>query len=243
MKMKGLPFYIIIIAIISSALLFSACNSGQTISEQSVLIDQTEDTFLVKPDQSHHKNLFELKDDLWSGKRFRVIAINDVDFNPVFQAEILPACEYLSNYYKRKRELTNFYVEVDSALGKVLENSAGKTSSSIYIPLTMELNRLFQSKADEKTLVIYSDLMEHTSLISFYEKAVLKLMNTNPDSLRKILEQEGNLPDLSSIQIHIVYQPRDANESAVFRQVADFYQDWFESKGAKVNIGANLIGQ
>lgn len=224
------------------AMLFQSCTKQFPI-EQSVLIDLTEDSFLVKPDAQQHKKLFTGGNELWSGFNFRISAITDVVYNPVHEASIPPACELTSNRYSRKKQLKSFYSQVDSAFKTVLDTPPGKTRSSIYFPMAMEVNRLFKSRAQRKILVAYTDLMEHTSMVSFYDKNILNLIKNDPDSVRRILETEALLPDLSGIAIYFVYQPRNAAESMVFLTVSEFYRNWLESMGAKVVIGANFLGQ
>lgn len=233
----------IIIGIIAVAMLFQSCTNEQYSVEQSVLVDLTEDSFLVKPNAEAHKKLFENNRGLFDGFRFRVMAITDVEYNPVYESSVAPTCELISNLYNRKKEMKVFYAKNDSAMKTVLETTAGKTKSSIYFPMVMELNRLSKANARRKILTIYSDLNEHTALVSFYDKKILNLLKSEPEAVRRILEAEVSLNDLSGIEIFFVYQPREAKESADFRTISAFFKNWLEEKGAKVSISGNLSSQ
>lgn len=233
---------ILIIALLSIAavFMFQSCSDNNYDTDASVLFDRT-DSFLARPDTNAIKKLFPMENSLWHGYRFHLMTLSDVDFNPTYEAEIAPACEYLSNLYGRKDEAQVFYKSIDSAFSKALAQPEGKPHSSLYIPLAIELKRLSQSTARRRMLAAYSDLMENTSVISFYKAGNFKLLKENPDSVKKIFENEIPLPNLSGIEIHFVYEPKDEQQNDLFRAVSGFYKAWLENKGAKVNIEANLI--
>ncbi len=239
--MKTTTISIAILGIMLSMLLVS-CNNNNTYSiEATVIVDQTEDTFLAKPDLNAIKQLFPADSDPWQGYYFRMLAITDVDYNPVFQAEIAPACEYLSNSYDRNDEVQKFFLEIDSAFQKTNAVPSGKTRSSIYIPLARELKHLSESTAKRRVLIVYSDFMEYSFLTDFYKKTMLEKMEDNPETIQQMLEKAAPLPDLKGIEIKIIYQPRNNAESKQFDIVSGFYKNLLESKGATVTIGANLI--
>lgn len=224
-----------------SLLLYSCNTTNYYEVEESVMIDQTENTFLAKPDKEAIKQRLAADKDVWQGIFFSMTAITDVDFNPVYQAEISPACEYLSNSYDRKDQAQNFFSEVDSAFQKTNSIPSGKIRSSIYLPLARELKHLSESTAKRRVLIIYSDLMEYSFLADFYKKTMLEKIQTNPVEIQQMLGKASPLVDLKGIEVIIIYQPRDNGESKQFDIVSGFYKKLLESKGAKVTIGANLI--
>lgn len=227
-----------IFGVIAISLFFQSCTGQPYSVEQSVLVDLT-DSFLAKPDVEMHRKLFENKD-VWNGYRFRISTITDINYNAAQGADIAPDCKYLSNIFKRKKKMKIFYEEMDSAFASILQTPSGKTKSTVYFPMTLELSRLSKSEAQRKILTVYSDLMEHSSLVSFYDKKIVQMLKESPDSVKKVLETQISLPNLSGIDVYFVHEPRNAEESNVFFIVSGFFKKWFESQGAKVNIGANF---
>ncbi|MBI4946488.1 MAG: hypothetical protein HY840_08820 [Bacteroidetes bacterium] len=219
---------------------FYSCNTNAYSVSETVMLDKT-DSFLAVPDSTAVRNSFHTSTDLWQGYEFRLLMLSDVDFNSVHEANLAPACEYISNYYDRTDESKMFLLKIDSAFEKVKSVPSGRNYSSLYLPIAVELKRLSESTAKRRILVVYSDLMENTSLISFYKSEKFQLIKTNPNSVRRILESEIPMPDLKGIEVYLIYQPQNNYDSELFREVSGFYKKWLESKGAKVNIGANLI--
>ena len=54
-------------------------------------------------------------------------------------------------------------------------------------------------------------------------------------------EAQSKLPTLAGITVYLIYQPKDANDDAVYHVVSNFYKQLLESKGATVRIEANLL--
>ncbi|MBI4931421.1 MAG: hypothetical protein HY841_11700 [Bacteroidetes bacterium] len=241
MTTKTLASILITLLLASAALfMFQSCSSNYYAIDESVLIDKT-DSFLASPDSTVIKNLFDASSALWQGYRFRLLTLSDVDYNSVYEASLSPACEYLSNVYAREDESTAFLSKIESAFAKVKSIPSGRNYSSLYLPMAKELKRLSESAARRRILIVYSDLMENTSAISFYKADNLQLLETNQDSVKKILESEIPLPDIKNIEVHFIYQPKDNKENELFREVSGFYKKWLENKGARVTIEANLI--
>jgi len=241
MTMKTLTSILIILLLASAGLfMFQSCSTNYYENDESILIDKT-DTFLASPDSTTIKNSFETDNGLWHGYMFRMLTLSDVDYNSVYEADFPPACEYLSNVYDREDEEKIFFGKIDSAFAKVKSVPPGKNHSSLYVPIATELKRLSESTAKRKTLIVYSDLMENSSLISFYKDENFQLLKLNPDSVKKLFENEITMPVLSGIDAYLIYQPKDNKENELFKEVSGFYKKWLESKGARVNVEANLI--
>lgn len=238
-----LKISLIPLGIIGIALLFQSCANPQVTIEESILVDKTEDSFQVVPEIEPHLKLFEENSNLWEGKRFRISVITDVGYTRFEEATMTPACEMLSSLPERRKESKAFREKMVMAMDTVNKLPAGKTKSVVFFPIGKELIRLTKSEAERKILVAYTDLFENTSQISFYDKKILDLLRTDSDSLKRILEIETPLPDLSGIEIYIVNEPRNTAESADFQTVSHFFRTWLESKNAKVTIGASLSFQ
>ena len=82
--------------------------------------------------------------------------------------------------------------------------------------------------------------MENDLQESLYSKEQLKQLKNSPEVFREKLESRKSLPDLSGIEIHIVFLPKDKEDDNEFQIVSDFYRKMLEAKGARVFISANL---
>ena len=61
-----------------------------------------------------------------------------------------------------------------------------------------------------------------------------------PETIETIFEKKAVLPSLVGIEVYLIYQPTTAENDATYRVVSEFYKTLLESKGATVNISANL---
>jgi len=236
--MKTIITIILIVFIcgVSTAVYFS--NSNQTI-EVSVLRDVTE-LHLSQPMANEILPLYGLDIQKWSGGDFHFANISDVSYNQTKEAHLTTANQWLSNEYDRTKQVKLFYSSITQILTDAQKDTIGRWHSSIYVPLANELNRLSQSTSKRRILLVYSDLMENDLSLSFYNKRTLSLLASNPGVVRKQLESIASLNNLSGIEIHLLYQPPNAESDMQFKIVSGFYKQLLESKGATVSISANL---
>lgn len=209
--------------------------------EITVAVDRTGSHSVSMPGRETIKQAAEVKNELWSGYLVHLVTLSDVDLNKVYEVKIEPEFRFTANEYARKKKMENFRQELDTAIDKLLSEPAGRPSSSLYVPVMGTLERLSASKAKNKRLVVFSDLLEESSLVKFDEKKTLTLLRQKPDSIAAILEKEAPVPSLNGIEIYMIYEPVNSTDSDQHRIISNFYKKIFEQKGAKVFIGANLI--
>jgi len=231
---------IVLLAMGALTLLYSCNSTNEYKVIASLMIDKTEVFLLAQPDADAIKQLLPADKDNWQGYRFRQQIISDVNDNPIYQEDLAPSCEYLSNIYDKTDEVQKFFLGIDTALQKTKSVSLGKTRSSIYAPMVKELNHLAESEAKHKVLVIYSDMMENSYLSNFYEKSIIKELQNTPEEIQQQFEKAVSIGDLKGIEIYIIYQASNNEESRVFTIVSKFYKKLLEDKGAKVSITANI---
>lgn len=216
--------------------------SNASITEISVLRDST-DSLLSEVSADAIFRQYRLFDDEndneWNGSRFRYQTISDVSYNKVTEAILLPESFWLGNNLDRDKKIEKFRTEVFKPFSEK-GKSGSKSHSSVYLPIARELRHLSESNSTIKRIFIYSDLMEHTQELSFYNEPVLGLLYSHPDSIIKTLSERFALPSLTGIQIHLVYQPANVEADRTFRIVSEFYAKMLEAKGAKVFIEANI---
>lgn len=236
--MKTLTYIAIILITIVAVFYFTA--EKPTKTEVVLIFDRT-DKFLSSPDGNEILSLYDLKANPNRGATFRLVQITDVDYTPTIEANMPPFTTFGGSQITRVTDRAKFQAEIKNALSSLNAKNQSKAYSSIYAPLVRELARLKESTADTKILLLYSDLMENTDFVSFYSSPTLALVKTKPDTIRDLLGKQAPIPDLTGIEIHIIYEPKDHSENSVFTSVSHLYKSMLEAKGAKVLIGANLM--
>lgn len=215
-----------------------ACTIQPPTKEVAVLRDITDKHF-AQPNTEEISRLYDFEKGKWNSAKFRLSNISDVSYNPANEASIEAENEWLGNEFVREKKIKKFNGEVNIILGDSANEKNGKPNSSVYLPIIRELNRLSQSTAEKKVLLVYSDLMENQKELSFYDGKKLKLLETKAETIRQFLEKQQGLSDLKGIEVHFIYQPANAEADKKFRIVSNFYKNLLENKGAKVLIGAN----
>jgi hypothetical protein len=228
------------ILIIGSVVLAVAYTTPkQSTTEVSVLRDLTSPE-LAQPQADTILPLFNLSNDAWNGAQFRFADISNVSYTPVKEATINTANQWLSNELERNKEVSQFNGNVENILIGAQNEKVGRWHSSIYAPIAMELNRMAQSPAQHKVLIVYSDLMENNYDFSFYCPKGFSLLQTNPAIIEKYFENEVPLGQLNGIQVYFIYQPTGTISDWQYSIVSKFYQNLLKQKGAIVTVEANL---
>jgi len=227
-----------IIILVSITLIVACTSQSQGITEVVVLHDITDKHF-SQPNVDEIFSLFNLEDK-WNGCIFRFANLTKVSINQEVAVKLEARNEWLSNELDRDKEIKNFKNKFSEIITSNEKNTVGEENSSVYIPIARELNRLHESNANKKILLIYSDLMENTTEMSFYKKEKLNLLKTNPESVSKYFETQMSLKNLNGITIYMIFQPNDIKEDQQFKIVSEFYKNLLKRKGAEVQISANI---
>lgn len=224
-----------------SAIMLFAMPERRT-SHTILLFDETEELG-VKPKADQVIRSFGLDVNKWNGARLGIEPVTDVSFNQVTEC-LLPEGESIlfSNTFDRDREVQTFINSVTTAVDSLADDTIGRTHSSVYIPMARALNTLASSTATpgRKTLIVFSDLRENRSTLSFYDKHTLALLHEDASKIEVQLLGDAQLPDLSGITIYFVHQPKDEEADTNFRLISNFYSHMFSSRGARVIVGANF---
>jgi hypothetical protein len=240
----GISIIAVVMMIFSISMLIASCNSPKhkTI-EVSVLGDVTE-KLLAQPNPSETLPLFHLNADPLDGAEFSYANMSDVSLNRRTAFSLAQGGNSITtNQFDRKREVQKFEKSVTGFFDSLSTDTIGRDHSSVYLAIVQELNRLAKSKADRKILLVYSDLMENTQSVSFYDKRMISLLHSSPNTISGLLFSQLPIQNISGIEVHFVYQPKNANDDNAFRVVSGFYKKILEAKGAIVFISANLINQ
>ena len=231
-----------IIIVLTAMLLLAGCtkiNFKPQTTEVSEIVDIT-DPLIAKPKPDDSVALFNLNNNIWEGGVFRLMYITNVSYNPMFETKIDAENEWLGNKFQRAIKVKKFYSDINQIISGATMQETCKDNSAVYFPIASELNRLSQSTADKKFLLVYSDLMENTSTMSFYDSKNLELIKTNPDKIKQYFDSQMKLSNLSGITVYLIYQPKNTMDDEQYRIVSNFYENLLESKGAVVQITASI---
>jgi hypothetical protein len=229
----------VILIIIVTTIIIASTSVNTNVTELTVMRDIT-DVQLAQPQLTDIVPLLNLNNAKWNGAEVRFLDITDVSYNHTYQAIINPENQWMGNEFDREKKVKDFYAQITQILTNLEKETNGKDNSSIYLPIANELNRLSQSKAEKRILLVYSDLMENTDELSFYNKSKFSLLQSDPDSIQKYFLAQVPLSKLSGITIYLIYQPSDPKADEEYQIVSRFYKTLFESKGATVLITANI---
>ncbi len=217
-------------------------------TEISVLWDITDST-IGRPTSDEILRMYHLEGgDMWNGAEFRLSTLSNVNFNPTEVLTLQARNKWLSNELERQKEIKTFKSKISFLIDTPQADSLGKPNSSLYWPLFAEIKRLAEQKEElgnlsekRRVMVIQSDLMEHNSSMSLYDPKQLQKLASDPKSAQSLLENIGQLPTLSGIEIYMLYRPKDALDSQRYTLISNVLKNILEEKGAKVYRSANLI--
>ena len=206
-----------------------------------VVLRDVTDTFGAQPDVGEILELFDRSAaGRWNGAHLLASTVTDVSYNRVAEVKLNPASKWLSNELQRKKDVVQFEADVVKIIGLVSGDTVGRSHSSVYRAVALQLLRLSEDPAAKRILLVYSDLMENSPDLSMYDEATFRALQADPGSVAALLEQQEPLPSLRGIEVHLVHQPTDAVTDKQYRVVSGFYRQLLESKGATVHISANL---
>ncbi len=203
-------------------------------TELIVFIDRT-DSFALTPNSRVIKDYFNLSKEKWKGAHCIITTISELTTNKEFRIDLEGASWLLSNELERNKKIENFYKEVDAAFNEINKVPIGKSSSIIYTPLARKLNALRDAEAGTIEVFVFSDMLEHSNQLSFYDPKTIKLMQTNPNQVIDQLQKQCPLKSIS-FTIHLYYLPKNTLEDQKFEIISNFYKNMLENKGATLII-------
>jgi len=227
------------IVILLPTCLCGACkNTTLDYDKELVIIFDQSDPLRVNPDANEISSQLGLKQDIWQGIRIGFTYISDKDVNAEKVITIEKGDRFIGNTQLRTAQVVHFKKELRTAMvGTGTERSL--EHSIIYRTVAKQLNVLSSSKATNRYLLLYSDLMENDE-ISFYNSITVTLLRTHPAVIQQQLVKGVSLHNLSGIQVWLLYDPASFEENNIYIAIANMYKQLLESKGAIVHIEKTL---
>jgi len=246
--MKILNIIIGLTLLLLSVFLMESWVIKPTTTEISVLWDITDST-IGRPTSDEILRMYHLEgNQMWDGADFRFSTLSNVNFNHTEVLRLPSRNKWLSNELERKKEIRTFKSKIAFLIDTPQTDSEGKPNSSLYWPLFAELKRIGDQSGEigefsikRRIMVIQSDLMEHNIKLSLYDSKQLHAFISDPKSNYFLTENIAHLPELTNIEVYLLYRPKDALDSQRYTLISEVLKNLLEEKGAKVYRSANLI--
>jgi hypothetical protein len=224
---------------ISSAFYFAPQYFQPGSVAESVLIDKT-DSFLVKPETSDIIPLLHLQENKWQKVKMRVQTISNFNYNAIYSLELPSAISLVSNPTDRNKEIAAFSQKAASAIDSINRLESELQNSCIYTTLITEVNKMASFNDRRRIVIVYSDLLEHSSLFNIYNSKDYQLLKTNREGVKELFKKAMKPTNLHGIQIYFVFKPKSDIDNASFALMSSLFKSILEDAGAEVYIGANL---
>ena len=204
--------YVLPISILFASL-FYGCGDTQKVklSDVYIMIDVTDKDFKDEnvisesvPKILKKMNIDPTKADM-AGGEIKIFTINDLSETKSTTVKLAQGLEGLlgQNPLDRQDEIKKFQSDFAASIKGMLSGlNWNKDKSKIYQNICRELNNLVKKEDNhKKMMIIFSDMLENSTLLSFY--------NTNTDALisqieafeKNTLSKDCLMPDLSAIEI------------------------------------------
>jgi len=217
-------------------LLLDACEiTTPKTTAIAILADRT-DTTIPKPSIDDILPLLSLESAPGAGAHIVFQNIGDVDYTPVHPLDLASAGLF-DNTLQRKSNITRFVASVDTLLSQQNNKEHDYQRSSILFSVTDHLEKLKESSAQSKHLILYSDLSEFSDLYDSY--ANRDIIANNPEKVVEILQQQLVIDDLNGIALYIKYHPLTPSDNRMFKAWVGIYQSLFKDSGLQVHVGIN----
>jgi len=192
--------------------------------------------------------LFKFGDDKNREAYFRFQLITDMRLSPMFEYH-LPGGAPDKNGFKstepwhRERLILAFYDSVSGKLQTATSNANKKPSlsySECFSKIASELTNFSKYQTAERTLIVFSDLQENTSLFSCYKEKDKQILKQHPDTVASLFTTTYPIPDnLSGTEIFFVYQSTTRADESSFFSMYNLYKRILEQRSAKVHLQTN----
>lgn len=233
--------------------LLGSCNEEKVETTQTcVLIDVTDERFkeenFVSENIPKYLQLMGLTKETggYSGGEIKLSLINEVSDSKSKTIKIEAGETGLlgENPLNRKDEVERFYSDLENSFTQLLGTANwGTDASKIYQKVTRELIKMKKTEADNKYMIIYSDMLENSKLFTFYGanwKSNIEKMIAAPEATLAELSENGPaLPDLSEFEIQIITTRTSANDEKI-NLSEQLWITLFEYQGASVSFNSVL---
>jgi len=182
---------------------------------------------------------FDLAHEKFQGIHMVFTTISDKDLNGRIEIDLKSQNELTSNIVERDADIKRFTIRVQHTLDS-MRNEPTCSHSIVFRTIAREANSLAVSRADNKYLMVFSDLYEANDSVNFYHQNIQQQIRQHPDTVTARLERSLPLQRLGGVAIWLLYEPKSFADNNVFMPVATMYKHLFEAQGAQVHIATQF---
>lgn len=216
----------------------TACQDLPTSSQAIVVMyDRTSVETIETPTSDDIWKLWDREEQPNDAVYFTYQNIGNTDFNKDIRVELTSHTDPYANEVERKGTVDQFASDVELLIEEQNQLVFEFQHSSIFRPLVKQLDALSKKDVDNKTVLLYSDLEEHSEYLSWYNHADKKLIQNDPEAAALKLTERLSIPDLSGITLRIIHYPKTTEANTNFNTWIDLYRIAFRDSGLTIHIG------
>jgi hypothetical protein len=219
-------------------LLFAGCESksGVNQTELSILIDGTDST-IDKPKFEDFEPLISLGSNN-DGVKFKVQMIGDIDLGSSFEVKIPAKGNDDETDEQRYLRKSKFIKDCKVGYDLIKSKAVLKDFSIVYRVVVNELNRLAKSQANEKLLVITSDLMEKSDYYNIYKEHDKNLLLESPEDVKNFFVKQVRIDSLNGVNVIFTYEPVDFEQNKIYMTMLKIYTELITESGGRCRAGS-----
>jgi hypothetical protein len=210
-------------------------------------IDDRTDSFALHPLADPILAISEFQNDKDQEATHRLVLLTDKLLNPIEEMHLADAntseARNENGEMDNREQLVYSYCDAfRSAVGSLYKRfPVGGTlqHSECFATVAGELEYLANSTASQRTLIVFSDLQENSDAFSCYTQDGLKLLQTHPQKVAKLLQSRRSLPkNLTGVTVYFVYMPLTRDQDQRFNEMVSIYKSLLKERGARVVVQA-----
>lgn len=212
----------------------SCVSSNESQHDIAILVDNTEKDSTRK-DLLSPEGILHLMKSSYGTVTFHAINATTLNKDEEISLSGGPSGE---TDFQKKRRVDNFSKKLLELSNKYLGPAIGTDASNIYEPLCKSLNTLSESDADQKTLIVISDMIENSPHGNFYKHdKSFEEIQKQLDSTCKVHRPKN----ASDIRIIIVFDPKgDVRMEAKHDYAMEIWDKIFKKMKVKYQVVTNL---
>jgi len=132
------------------------------------------------------------------------------------------------------------------ALVKVLKGANKKLPHSDIIKSLDDISQhiIMPAHASKKVVLIVSDMIEHSSITTFYAKGLIKKINTEKE-MEKV-KKSGHIPNFSGASVYVIGEgtigKKGYRDAKALSRLTDFWKTYFSTANAQLKaIGTPML--
>jgi pyruvate dehydrogenase complex dehydrogenase (E1) component len=134
-------------------------------------------------------------------------------------------------------DVKTFFQTIDTLFQQEQAKDYHYQRSHIFNKLIEELRSVQSTRADNKIILLYSDLVEFSSLYNGYSSTHRSTMKKDLNTVIETFASRVNTRNLNNVSLYIIYYPQTTQENQRFADFCKVYQEVFKGTGLTIHIG------